>query len=596
MNLDEARILRVARRVTQSLSARQFRSGSLWDPVDRRAAPPNHYAETWFAVACELSDGNAELHQDGHKALNRYLSLPKRKRGHNPFNRLSLVLLLAACKTTGCAVFHDRPGMASLLDSLGQSPSDTTNWNGLLAASFAIEYKLLGVTASYEKALGVLRQRVLPLQSEHGIYVDFRSGDGSISPLCYHATSAAMVALTGWLLQQETIILSALRGYDAVRTLLTRTAEPLPYGRSANSLFGLVNSYVWLSVLARALENLGDVALQVTRARSLVVSAIESMLEGDGFLRPFQGVDGGVPAVWDTYVHASVYNAYAAGLLTALPLVMHAAHSEIPKSSYSRCPEAEDLVRSVGTQGRATLTINGQVAPGREYFTVDPRYAGLNILRYCVEGTEILPGPSLYPTSRRKRIDRLIERASLPFGSLAPVISVGNTRLSPRKFRIIDDRIGEDGTTSIVGDGTMVEIRKSPFLKRLMSLATRNEYTPYYACERHGTMLHRQLVVDNLGLGLRISDRLESEEVSPLRYMVEPRIVGRLESLDTGGFSVSCGPFRLQWRIYPKSAELHLHESPLGGFFPHLATIQIEARRSGRATTMEIIHDIHAHR
>ncbi|WP_026278619.1 hypothetical protein [Thioalkalivibrio sp. ALJ3] len=304
-------------RLTQAVAAHVRPDTGLWDALEQRPSPADHYGQTSAALALYLQ-GGPEMEQWGW-ALRAWLDRCGSRAGHAPFNRLLLLLLRERVITGAQPV---TPALETMLDEALQRcrldrhyPSN--NWTLLAQLCRLIEAQPGHPRERAAQRLITLLER---WTSARGGFIDFPARPdphGVATPMAYHhkALLIASIAVRYTRAPALANITQQLYGWVALTWDGGEYAGGL--GRSTHSLFGDACLVASLQLLGLAGAEQADTP--PGRALRGVLRRWERQRRIDGLLdlTPADRVSeaGTRPAGWDDYMHLSVYNAWAAALL-----------------------------------------------------------------------------------------------------------------------------------------------------------------------------------------------------------------------------------------------------------------------------------------
>ncbi len=303
---------------TEALARQVTDEGLLLDPGAAAtspapvATPSDHYGATFAALALAARDA---ADPRWRALVSAWASPSSGPRGHAPFNRLALLLLTDRLRRAGPIAPPDQ----ALLDGALQRcqvgyayPSN--NWTLLARATDVLSARLFERDERCESSARLFDTVSRPWITEVGGFIDFPyspSGGFGATPITYHAKFVALLLLVarhGCPAARLRLVGRALRW---MLVWLDGSGHLGGFGRSTHALFGdacvlFVLLHGWAgSAVPERWRGLLDV----------VCARLEATRRDDGLLSltpcGVLGAEGG----WDEYMHLSVYNAYAAGLL-----------------------------------------------------------------------------------------------------------------------------------------------------------------------------------------------------------------------------------------------------------------------------------------
>lgn len=387
--------------LTAALRA-QIRPGTgLYDPLDDKASPPDHYGHLCAALA--LACGSADDWQVGREALQAWLALDPKRLGHLPFNRLALLLLRIVLAERGLDATDEATIAAGLARCRLRRRYPSNNWS-LLAQTCRLIEAPARRKARESRRLCELLER---WTTAKGGFIDFPAKPGKrfATPLAYHHKALYLAALACWFHDDAELARHARRLLD----WLVHCWDPAGYaggfGRTTHGLFG-----DGCLIAGMMLMGIDDDERQTPIAALCHRLQAQRRTDGLLWLNP-AGHESGL-ASWDSYMHLSVYNAWAAGMIAA------ARHLRRTRTMPRLLDGTEWLAFAHGwfhdeeaglgcwrTPSGLTAVVSTRGQPPQSYSRDegDFRYAGGIIIHLCHPST----GPLLPPPVRVRRTDLL---------------------------------------------------------------------------------------------------------------------------------------------------------------------------------------------
>jgi hypothetical protein len=393
--------------VLEALTKDQLKNGTIYDIIDKANTPEDHYAHTFFALASLLScryqsncSGNAK------KALEYFINIPAKKKGHHEFNILACLLIMKILKQESDEE-NSKLSFSSFLWGLlnnyaKQNPfeaKDNTphgnNWIAIQALSLLLRYQQFNEADDLNRSNLLLDNFLLKLQLQDGIFYDAPRSVNSEhieTPLTYHAKFCMILSLYAQISNRSDIYQAVINGLDAYSKVISPNGEGFYFGRTNNAIFGYASAlYAYETMMSHLLQS--KTGENITRRLQIYQQAADSlfaylmaMQEQDGYLRLTPGASSLHKAGWDSYMHHTVYNAYASALLLMTP------HAKVPrKNSPANEKFSIELLEDSGflalkyKRSFLALNVKGQ--------KLDYRYAGMVPLTWQVEGTDLLSSP-----------------------------------------------------------------------------------------------------------------------------------------------------------------------------------------------------------
>lgn len=281
----------------------------LFDPLDDAPSPPDHYGHVCAALA--LACAGEEDWETGRLALRAWLTLAPDALGHQPFNRLALLLLREVLGTRGMATADAELIETGLRRCTLRRRYPSNNWSLLAQTCRLIEAPDRQKPRESRRLCELLERWTTP----KGCFIDFPENPGThfSTPLAYHHKALFLTALACWFHDDPDLARHARRLCDWLLHCWDPAGYAGGFGRSTHSLFGdgcLIAGLILLGIDEADEQPITALSQRIAQQR-----------RSDGllWLNP-AGHDSG-KASWDSYMHLSVYNAWAAAVVgTALQL------------------------------------------------------------------------------------------------------------------------------------------------------------------------------------------------------------------------------------------------------------------------------------
>ncbi len=388
----------------------------LFDPLDDKPTPPDHYGQVCAALA--LACAGERDWAIGRQALEAWLALDERKLGHLPFNRLALLLLRSVLGARGLAAADAALIDAGLRRCRLRRRYPSNNWSLLAQTCRLLEASAARKPRESRRLCALLTRWTTP----KGGFIDFPENPGRrfCTPLAYHHKALFLTALACCFHDDAALAGHARRLCD----WLVHCWDPAGYaggfGRSTHSLFG--DGCLIAGLILHGIED--DPADQPITA---LARRLHTQRRPDGFLWLNPAGHESGKASWDSYMHLSVYNAWAAALIG---VARHLHRARGPSAAPNRCAwrapaagwfhDAEAGLACARTSSGLTAVLSTHGQPPQAYSRdeADFRYAGGVILHLC----ERRRGPLLAPPVRvpRRQLEQHPELAGW-----TPLFSVG---------------------------------------------------------------------------------------------------------------------------------------------------------------------------
>ena len=423
-------------RLTAALGE-QIRPGiGLFDPLDEQPSPSDHYGHLCAALA--LACGSEHDWRAGRQALQAWLALDTRRLGHLPFNRLALLLLRIVLAERGVDAADEGMIEAGLARCRLRRRYPSNNWS-LLAQTCRLIEAPADRRALESRRLCELLER---WTTAKGGFIDFpvKPGKRFATPLAYHHKALYLAALACWFHDDAELARHARRMLD----WLVHCWDPAGYaggfGRTTHGLFG--DGCLIAGMMLMGIDD--DERRQPIAA---LCRRLEAQRRPDGllWLNP-AGHESG-RASWDSYMHLSVYNAWAAAIISAASRLRKAkdrpTHLIDTQWTADRTGLFHDdqagLLYLRTQQGlNASLSTRGQPPQAYSRNEADFRYAGGVLIHLRIgQGTPLVAPPI--------RTTRAALLASPVLAGWTPLLKAGGTLYSVDSFE--DFRIFESPET-----------------------------------------------------------------------------------------------------------------------------------------------------
>lgn len=441
-----------------ALKAQVRQDTGLFDPLDDKPSPPDHYGHVCAALA--LACAGKQHWDTGRLALQAWIDLPPDRLGHLPFNRLALLLLREVLGAEGLVAADAQRIDAGLRRCTLRRRYPSNNWSLLAQTCRLIEARPANKAHECRHLCDLLDRWTTP----KGCFIDFPENPGKrfSTPIAYHHKALFLTALACWFHDDEALAQHARRLCD----WLVHCWDPAGYaggfGRSTHSLFGdgcLVAGLILLGIDKTDPQPITALSQRIAKQRRP---------DGLLWLNP-AGHESG-KASWDSYMHLSVYNAWAAGVIGAAIALREIRNDDLtsgandwtaartglfhdPNAGLACLRTDDDLVAVVSTHGQPPQSFSQD--------QVEFRYAGGTII-HLRRGAD---GLIVAPPVRISRIDLLNQPL---IAGQTPIISDGHELYGFDEFETCVFT-GDDTTLRITLAGNASALCKS----RPRSLAQR---------------------------------------------------------------------------------------------------------------------------
>jgi hypothetical protein len=435
----------------KSLEKNQLKNGTLYDKFDNSITPDNHYALAFFALAGCLSSTfyNTET-KKAEKALEYFTHIPSSKMGHHEFNLLACLLIqeiltegrLADLAQSSCIDLITNYSKKGPFEA-GKNTAHGNNWVAIQALVLLLRYRQFKAPDDLRKADFLIDHYVLRWQLADGLFYDYPRSTSALHftiPLSYHAKFCMVLSFCAQITGRLDIYHAVLRGLDALSKLVSPSGEGFYFGRTNNAIFGYVSALYAYETMIQHLfscepteENTNRVVVYSKTADALFFY-LKTMQELDGSLRLTPGSFALQKSGWDSYMHHTVYNAYASAILLMTPhmTIIEKARPNDKKTDFLR-DSGFLIVRSK----RNFLVINTK-SQG-----TDLRYSSMIPLIWETNGIALIaPQP--------------IHRSS---GGFIPIVTTKNKRISPSDWHNVSV-VNNDYGFAIFSEGELIDIPK----------------------------------------------------------------------------------------------------------------------------------------
>lgn len=397
--------------ITRGLRTCLRPDGDLLDPCSGKPSPPDHYAHLFTALAlayehrCEGGHDHGQDHgdDDEHKhdpaitaewqrPIVYWLELKPAQRAHAPFNRLGLRLLEAHLFAQEQPT-NRRQSLQSLVHKgLSVCPTargyPSNNWT-LLATAVQLVERPDSTAALLARTR--LHRQLNRWVTHAGGFIDFPrrahpSGRGA-TPVAYHLKYLFCLWLALGAGEDRRLLSALTRGLDWLSLVLTDQGYCGGFGRTNHGLFGDACILTVLHGLLRHESIPDESAATLLQTCTALRQRLTRQQRQDGLLWLTPGGGCGTEAGWDHYMHLTVYNAWTAGLLSAvlggnhLLLGQPSADWRPAWSNAKLCREDRDAgllrYRNRDAQVDLLLSTHGQPVQGYSRKEVDLRQSAL---------------------------------------------------------------------------------------------------------------------------------------------------------------------------------------------------------------------------
>ncbi|WP_051074672.1 hypothetical protein [Thioalkalivibrio sp. ALE31] len=368
----------------------------LWDPEDRASTPKDHYGQTAAALALTLLEGDDSA--AARHALEAWRSLAPAERGHAPFNRFLLNLLVEHRASRTGNQHNSAPVRARGSECLLARRYPSNNWTLLARLCELQEARGSHRTRVARRLLHLLNDWSYP----DGAFIDYparpdRARAGA-TPAAYHhkalfvaVAAAEYDTANDWQPTVKRLLQWSLQAWDG-------HGHVGGLGRSSHALFGdacLVASLILLG--ANQAQARGTPADRMLLG---ILQRWQKQALPDGFIA-LNPADRDAPGTgWDNYMHLSVYNAWAAAIVAwARDRSARADRTALPIDLRPIGPTTTDEPQAaqfrVGNPSAAFALVSGRGQPPQAFSRseVELRYAGGIPLHVTWQGRPLCPAP-----------------------------------------------------------------------------------------------------------------------------------------------------------------------------------------------------------
>lgn len=355
-------------RLVAGLAAHVKPRAGLWDPLLKAPTPPDHYGLTSAALALRL--GQADASGEWRVPLTAWISLRPDQRGHMPFNRFMLLLLRQHFSVQPTVHSDDQ----LLDDALRLCPLrkhyPSNNWALLAQLCILIESS----AGQKPRCVRSLSRMIDRWTAESGAFIDFPRSPGKqfSTPITYHLKALFTLCAAAIFANHEGLTPRIQRLSHWANMFWDNQGFCGGFGRSTHALFG---DACLLAVLLLAGR---------WSASEMLAQRLEGQFRDDGllWLNPSGPASGDTGC--DSYMFLSVYNAWAAALLTwarqvrrknEVPVTLEALQWQLHRPRLVLDRSAGFI--SINTdQFKILMATSGQPPQAFDSTTVELRYAG----------------------------------------------------------------------------------------------------------------------------------------------------------------------------------------------------------------------------
>jgi hypothetical protein len=376
------------------------RCKSIYDEVAGSVTPDGQYAHTFFVLAgvqlAVLTHDYSHL-ETIKPVLDYYSRLPRTSRGYAEFNHMaSLLSLVRLADFEG----QDLPLVEEINDQLsavvrtldlesGRWTLHGNNWIAIRAFDLALSAEVMGKRGNSVRANKLVDDLVLKWQLVDGVFYDAPRSVRARqveTPLTYHAKFCMLALLINWILDRGDVRDAALRGLQSLGELIAPDGEVCYFGRSNNALFGYVSALCAYEMAVEDAKNANDLdsASQYRLWADRLFEYLAKHQLPSGAMPITLGETNGLKDGWDSYMSHTVYNSYAAAVLSMCsheelsrrpPQMRVSCETTKLDSAGFCCITAEDFFCAFHMRGQR----------------LQPRYAGLTPLSLQSKGKHVLP-------------------------------------------------------------------------------------------------------------------------------------------------------------------------------------------------------------
>jgi len=384
--------------------------------------------------------------------------------GHHPFNRL-MVLLIKDCLSS-----HDRTRKNEKLidEALKKCPVSahypSNNWVLLAQLCRMIE---ASSGTKRKRETGHLIKMLRQWTTSAGGFIDFPSATirqrNFATPLAYHHKALFITALALNRTNDDDLLEAASKLYKWALHFWDHNQYLGGFGRSTHSLFGDACLLAGLQILRHFIPRADD------QDQNLVAQGVlnrwQGQLRPDGLLN-LTPHDAHRPSsasklAWDHYMHLTVYNGWAAALLSYSLQHSHRSHFQnlgttlrVPNDPHFSDPDAGLLRLNNTSKWQIHFCTTGQAPQSFDRQEAELRYSGGLPWHAVHDGKPIIPPPARVPA------EILLEHPAL--AGWTPLFLVDGVLFALVSFDLFELRSGHDGTTILLSGAPVNLLKPTP--------------------------------------------------------------------------------------------------------------------------------------
>ncbi|MDZ7803489.1 hypothetical protein [Thiohalophilus sp.] len=394
-------------RLTSALQHQVKPDGTLWDPQQGEASPPDHYAQISAALAMYLRQPDEPLVR---RMIEHWLALTPNQHGHAPFNHFLLLLLREALHTHDAAHSSiDAPLIAECLSRCSLARRYPSN-NWVLLAQLC---RIMEAASKKQRARATreLERMLDRWTTPAGGFVDFprhAANPGGATPMAYHHKALFVTTMALHYTHSPRLMAHLQRMRDWMLLGWDGQNHVGGFGRSTHSLFGDA------CLLAGLILSGADQQKPSQSTGAQIITGILERWSGQCRDDDLLALNPAGQQGWDNYMYLSVYNAWTAAIVGwARHVITTRTHPVVKAHALEAAPAFKQDIDAgllrIGTDAGlvALLSTRGQPPQGFSRNEVELRYAG-GVPFHVIHHDQLL-----CPASLRIKAKRLLEQPAL---------------------------------------------------------------------------------------------------------------------------------------------------------------------------------------
>jgi hypothetical protein len=396
----------VAQRIVAFLSGNVAGNNAIFDDIDKQITPPDHYATTFYCLAALLSfryNKDDSLRQKAQIVLSGFLSrVPfaesNSNRGHKEFNDLAIVNIKKYCYgylEKDLQQKIDEYVSTAIPSFVDYSLRVPNNWFAMHVISSLLKNVMINNRPDSSNLL-YFNHYIKKTRLSDAFLYDFPSiikAKSVEASFTYHAKILAMLAMGKEEIKSGNLLTLLLSAGDVLNEFTAPCGESLYFGRTNNGLFGYASAAYAFYKTASFLPSNDSRRQKYLNAGAAMVAWIKKWQRPDGHVAIAPNNYEKEKMGWDSYMHNTVYNAYAAAMLMLIGETEEGT-PDYSKKTFHYAPNA-GLLKINENKMFCVLATCGQKSHIPELYG-QARYKGMNIYKLMVDGRDVCTPPEIH--------------------------------------------------------------------------------------------------------------------------------------------------------------------------------------------------------